>query len=41
MRKSILILALALAVASVITSCASTKGGCAMSRGFAGYGASR
>ena len=41
MRKTIMILALALAVATAFTSCASSKGGCNMSRGFVGYGASR
>lgn len=41
MRKIIMILALALAVATAFTSCASSRGGCTMSRGFSGYGASR
>ena len=38
MKKSVLILVLAIAVASVFTSCASSKGGCNMSRGYVGYG---
>jgi hypothetical protein len=38
MKKSVLILVLAIAVASVFTSCASSKGGCFMSKGYIGYG---
>jgi hypothetical protein len=41
MRKTIVILVLAIAVAAAFSSCASSKGGCNMSRGFSGYGASR
>lgn len=41
MRKSILILALVITVAAVFTSCASSKGGCNMAKGYVGYGASR
>lgn len=38
MRKTILILVIVAAVASAFASCASSRGGCAMSAGFAGYG---
>lgn len=38
MKKSILILVLAIAVAASFTSCASSKGGCNMSKGYVGYG---
>jgi hypothetical protein len=38
MRKTIVILVLAIVVASVFTSCASSKGGCYMSKGYVGYG---
>ncbi|HWK03365.1 MAG TPA: hypothetical protein VNS58_07020 [Puia sp.] len=39
MKKTILVLVLAMAVASVVfTSCASSRGGCKMSQGFSGYG---
>jgi hypothetical protein len=41
MRKTIVILVLAIAVASVFTSCASTRGGCNMSKGYVGYGNGR
>ncbi|MHA4811931.1 hypothetical protein ACX0G9_27795 [Flavitalea flava] len=41
MRKSILIIVLAIAVASVFTACASSRGGCKMSQGYIGYGSSR
>lgn len=41
MRKTILILVLAVAAVSVFTSCASSKGGCNMSKGYVGYGSSR
>lgn len=39
MKKTILILVLSMAVASVVfTSCASSRGGCKMSQGYIGYG---
>ena len=41
MRKTIVIVALFVAVAAVFTSCASSRGsrgGCNMSRGYVGYG---
>ena len=38
MRKTIAILAIVMAVASAFTSCASSRGGCAMSQGYVGYG---
>ncbi|HZE84358.1 MAG TPA: hypothetical protein VE035_08610 [Puia sp.] len=44
MRKSILILVLTVVVASVFSSCSSSRGvgssrsGCNMSKGFVGYG---
>ena len=38
MRKTILILAIATAIATAFTSCASSRGGCAMSQGYVGYG---
>ena len=42
MRKTIVILVLAMAVATAFTSCASTygsgsRGGCKMSQGYVGY----
>jgi len=41
MRKTIVILVLAIAVACSFTSCASSRGGCNMSKGFVGYGGTR
>jgi hypothetical protein len=41
MRKTIVILVIAMAVAASFTSCASSRGGCKMSQGFIGYGSSR
>jgi hypothetical protein len=38
MRKTIIFLVIAMAVATAFTSCASSRGGCAMSSGFIGYG---
>lgn len=38
MRKTIVILVIATAVATAFSSCASSRGGCNMSRGFVGYG---
>ena len=43
MRKTIVILTFALAIAATFTSCASSRGagahgGCKMSQGFVGYG---
>lgn len=38
MKKSILIVVLAVAIAAAFTSCASSRGGCNMSRGYVGYG---
>jgi hypothetical protein len=48
MRKTILILVIAMAVASAFSSCSSSRGGmssarggCKMSQGFVGYGSAR
>lgn len=41
MRKKIVIFVLFVAVAAAFTSCASSRGGCNMSKGYVGYGASR
>ena len=38
MRKTIVILVIVMAVATAFTSCASSRGGCAMSQGYVGYG---
>jgi hypothetical protein len=38
MRKTIIFLVIAIAVATAFTSCASSRGGCAMSAGYVGYG---
>jgi len=38
MRKTIVILAIIATVATAFASCASSRGGCAMSAGYVGYG---
>jgi hypothetical protein len=41
MRKTIVILVFAMAVAAAFASCTSERGGCKMSQGFVGYGSAR
>jgi hypothetical protein len=41
MRKTIVILVLAITVAGAFASCTSERGGCKMSQGFVGYGSTR
>jgi hypothetical protein len=38
MRKTIIILVIVATVATAFASCASSRGGCAMSQGYIGYG---
>lgn len=41
MRKTIVILVIAMAAAAAFASCTSERGGCKMSQGFVGYGSYR
>jgi hypothetical protein len=41
MRKTIVILVIAMAAVAAFASCTSERGGCKMSQGFVGYGSAR
>jgi predicted small secreted protein len=38
MKRTLVILVMAILVSAVVTSCASSKGGCYGTQGFVGYG---